>query len=97
LICKGLGSRLLVGLGQVSYSLYLGHETIIWAVRYIALAIAPGLPQLTLLMLLTGVAVPVAIGIAVVTYNLIERPSMALGKLEVTRLWGWRLSPASRA
>jgi len=61
-----LGSRLLVGIGLVSYSAYLWHQPVLVFARYIAPS-PPGLPLLAGLILLSFV-------LAAFTWRYVERP-----------------------
>ncbi|HEY3697261.1 acyltransferase [Phenylobacterium sp.] len=76
--------RLVRLLSDTSYSVYLLHGIVGWAVL-VALKQAP----LTLAILLAAAA---SLAAAVVAYRLVERPVQRLGR-RLTRAWRWRAPP----
>jgi peptidoglycan/LPS O-acetylase OafA/YrhL len=67
-----LAHRLLVGVGLISYPLYLWHWPILWVTRYFAMPLAQ--EQMRIL------AVAISILLAWLTYVLLERPIRSLPK-----------------
>jgi peptidoglycan/LPS O-acetylase OafA/YrhL len=66
-----LGARPLVGLGLVSYGIYLWHLPLIITVRELGLLPAAFVPRLALML-------PLVIGAATLSWMLVERPVMGL-------------------
>ncbi len=76
-----LRRRWAIGLGDISFSVYLLHFPIMFIVaKLIAVSPIAGLAPLELALLLTAATVALTIPAAYATYRLVERPGVWLGK-----------------
>lgn len=81
-----LDHRLLVGLGTISYSLYLTHAVVLLTIVHVARGVAP-------LPVLIAAVPPISIAVAVAFHRLVEAPSAELGR-QVARGMGHRRAAA---
>ncbi|MBL6854594.1 MAG: acyltransferase [Alphaproteobacteria bacterium] len=79
-IAKASALQPLRWLGKVSYSIYLVHIPILYAVFYFALPLLPNIGRGGYLALTLASTIGATIAAAAVTYRFIEKPGMALGK-----------------
>jgi peptidoglycan/LPS O-acetylase OafA/YrhL len=75
-----LRSRITRYLGKVSYSLYLVHMIVLYAVMYFLGLYAVGLSQWLFLSLLLLVTVVLSVGAASVLFRFIEQPFIDMGR-----------------
>jgi peptidoglycan/LPS O-acetylase OafA/YrhL len=80
-----LASRPLQTLGRISYSIYLLHLLVLFAVSSVTLTLHPGISQLSHLLIVAPMTVLLTIVLSRVTFALIEKPGMALGRRIVDR------------
>jgi peptidoglycan/LPS O-acetylase OafA/YrhL len=75
-----LESRRLLELGSISYSVYLCHEPIIWAVRSGLLHFIPGASPMALTVAFVPTVIPATILSAWALNRLVERPFISMGR-----------------
>lgn len=66
--------------GKISYSIYLGHILVIFAMQYALIKFAPGLPREKHGILLFLFTLSATIPLAALLYRFVELPGMQLGK-----------------
>lgn len=77
-------------LGKISYSLYLGHTTIVLFLTPVYRMVYRALSNTTLAFLLCYVStLALAVGLADLTYRFIEAPGVRYGKVAYQRIAGW--------
>ncbi|MGN6519439.1 MAG: acyltransferase family protein [Dokdonella sp.] len=75
----GAWSWLLARIGEVSYSIYLVHFVVIWALLRAGLGFAPsGRPVVDALLETALVALPITLAVASLTYRFVELPFLRL-------------------
>lgn len=77
-------------LGKISYSLYLGHTTLVLFLTPVYRMVYGASSNVTLAFFLCyGLTLLLAVGLADVTYRFIEAPGVRYGKIVYQRMAGW--------
>ena len=80
LLKRALDSAPLQFLGRVSYSTYLGHMLILWAVQPLIFRAMPAIDGPQMLVALCLLAVPLIVVFSVLLHRCIEAPAIRLGR-----------------
>ncbi len=67
-------------LGRVSYSTYLGHMIVLWALQPLVFALIPAVTARLMLTVLLGLGAPLILLLSVLLYRWVEAPAIALGR-----------------
>jgi peptidoglycan/LPS O-acetylase OafA/YrhL len=81
-----LVNPLLHHIGKVSYSIYLAHTAVIVALKAALKPVFPGTPGTAHFRAAYLIATAAAILVATLTYHLVERPGICLGKRWIAAL-----------
>ncbi len=76
-----LSAKIIVGLGSISYPLYLCHEPIIWAARKYILQLLPNANAYLFAGAIACVAIPASILVATLIHRGLEKPVIIWGRM----------------
>ncbi|WP_158674068.1 acyltransferase family protein [Pedobacter sp. KBW01] len=78
-------TRLFKQLGEISYSLYLLHELVIWIILWALLKLNPQMSNWTQLLVLVFIGIPAASALAKLSYRFIEFPAVNWAKKKLVK------------
>ena len=81
-----LHQPLLLWLGRISYSVYVCHFLVLYAVIGLLLGLWPDIPKLWFALALITLTVGGTLAVATLTFRVIEQPGMALGQVLARKL-----------
>jgi peptidoglycan/LPS O-acetylase OafA/YrhL len=84
-----LQSPLMRWLGEISYSVYLTHMLVLYAVQHALHTLAPGLSQPAFLAAMLLGVVSATIALSALTYRFIEQPGIAAGRKALAWFGAW--------
>lgn len=90
-----LQSALMRWLGEISYSVYLTHMLVLYAVQYALLRLAPGMSQPAFLAAMLLGVVSATVALSALTYRLVEQPGIAAGRKAGAWFRAWGAAPTA--
>lgn len=80
MVSKALQWPLMQWLGKISYSIYLVHMLVLYAVQYAVMALLPGLGKPAFLGVMLGGVVLGTVAVSALSYRLVEQPGIQAGR-----------------